>query len=91
LSVHRNADQENLTALRRKGVKVLTYFGWEDQALSAMEAVRYYQGIARAMGGVEKTRDSIGYSWFPRRREGAAPGPQDYDSLIMPSARGTLT
>jgi hypothetical protein len=52
-----NANDPDLRVQKAKGIKVIQYHGWVDQALSARESINYYDRVVAAMGGLDKTKD----------------------------------
>lgn len=52
-----DAVDPDLSAFERRGGKLLMYFGWGDEYLTPMEGIRYYESVAQASGGIERTRD----------------------------------
>jgi feruloyl esterase len=51
-----NAIDPDLSAAQKRGIKIIQYHGWNDQTLQPAYTPQYYESVARAMGGVEKTR-----------------------------------
>jgi feruloyl esterase len=45
-----DANDPDLSAFRRRGGKLLMYFGWADRQLNPMMAVEYYEQVMRNMG-----------------------------------------
>jgi feruloyl esterase len=52
-----NANDADLRVQKAKGIKVIQYHGWVDQALSPGESIRYYDRVMKHMGGVAATHD----------------------------------
>ena len=52
-----DAINPDLSAARRRGVKIIQYHGWNDQTLQPAYSPLYYERVAAAMGGLEQTRD----------------------------------
>jgi feruloyl esterase len=52
-----DAISTDLSAARRRGVKIIQYHGWNDQTLQPAFSPEYYRSVAAAMGGADKTRD----------------------------------
>lgn len=52
-----NANDADLRVQKAKGIKVIQYHGWVDQALSPGESIRYYERVMAQMGGVAETHD----------------------------------
>src|SRR5262249_801509 len=51
-----NAIATDLSQARRRGVKIIQYHGWNDQTLQPAYSPEYYNAVAAAMGGPERTR-----------------------------------
>ena len=51
-----NAIATDLSQARRRGVKIIQYHGWNDQTLQPAYSPEYYNAVAAAMGGLERTR-----------------------------------
>jgi feruloyl esterase len=47
----------DLSAARRRGVKIIQYHGWNDAVLQPAYSPEYYERVAAAMGGLDETRD----------------------------------
>lgn len=45
-----NATDSDLTRFRKRGGKILMYFGWADPALNPLMGVEYYEDVLRRMG-----------------------------------------
>lgn len=52
-----NAINPDLSAAKRRGVKIIQYHGWNDQTLQPGYSPIYYQRVAEAMGGLAQTSD----------------------------------
>jgi feruloyl esterase len=52
-----DAVNPDLSAAKRRGVKIIQYHGWDDATLQPAYSPRYYEQVTAAMGGAEKTRD----------------------------------
>lgn len=50
-----NASNADLSAFEARGGKILMYSGWADPVGPPMDAVDYYQGVQKVVGGREKT------------------------------------
>ena len=48
---------ERVAALKRKGVKIIQYHGWNDQTLQPAYSPAYYDRVTKAMGGAAQTQD----------------------------------
>ena len=52
-----NAVGTDFAAVKRKGVKIIQYHGWNDQTLQPSYSPVYYDRVTKAMGGVAQTQD----------------------------------
>jgi hypothetical protein len=52
-----NANSTDFSAAKGRGVKVIMYHGWNDAVLQPAYTPQYYEQIAAANGGIEKTAD----------------------------------
>jgi hypothetical protein len=52
-----NANSTDFAAARARGVKVIMYHGWNDAVLQPAYTPQYYEEIAAANGGIDKTSD----------------------------------
>jgi hypothetical protein len=52
-----DAVNPDLSAAKRRGVKIIQYHGWNDQTLQPAYSPVYYERVMTAMGGPDKTRD----------------------------------
>ena len=77
-----NALDPNLTAFKRSGGKLLLYQGWADPVVPPEDTLRYYEAVARAMGGA-KAVDSFALLFMvPGMAHcSGGPGPNRFDSL----------
>jgi feruloyl esterase len=51
-----NSIETDMTPAKRRGVKLIQYHGWNDQTLQPPYSPQYYEAVARAMGGIKRTR-----------------------------------
>jgi len=51
-----NSIATDLSAARRRGVKIIQYHGWNDQTLQPAYSPEYYNSVVAAMGGLERTQ-----------------------------------
>lgn len=52
-----NATSTDYAAAIRRGVKIIQYHGWNDQTLQPVYSPQYYEQVAKANGGLEKTQE----------------------------------
>jgi feruloyl esterase len=52
-----DAIEPDLSAAKRRGVKIIQYHGWNDQTLQPGYSPAYYERVTAAMGGPANTRD----------------------------------
>jgi hypothetical protein len=52
-----DAVDPNLSAAKRRGVKIIQYDGWNDQTLQPGHSIEYYKRVTAAMGGPANTQD----------------------------------
>jgi feruloyl esterase len=52
-----NATSTDYSAAIRRGVKIIQYHGWNDQTLQPAYSPQYYEQVAKANGGLERTQD----------------------------------
>ena len=52
-----NSISTDYSAAIKRGVKIIQYHGWNDQTLQPAYSPQYYEQVAKANGGVEKTQD----------------------------------
>jgi hypothetical protein len=57
IGVMANANSTDFAAAKARGVKVIMYHGWNDAVLQPAYTPQYYEQIAAANGGVDKTKD----------------------------------
>ena len=51
-----NAIDPDLSAARKRGIKILQYHGWNDQTLQPEYSPQYYESVVEEMGGLKKTQ-----------------------------------
>ena len=52
-----DSNNPDLSAAKRRGVKLIQYHGWNDATLQPAYSPAYYERVTAAMGGPDKTRD----------------------------------
>jgi pimeloyl-ACP methyl ester carboxylesterase len=76
------AVERDMTPFKKRGGKLLMYTGWADPVVPPQDTVAYYDAVAKAMGGLEKTREFYRFFLAPGMghcRQG--PGPNEFDML----------
>jgi len=74
------AVDKDLTPFKKRGGKLLMYTGWSDPVVPPQDTVAYYEGVAKTMGGLEKTRDFYRFFIAPGMGHCAGgPGPNSFD------------
>ena len=77
-----SAVEKDLTPFRKRGGKLLMYTGWADPVVPPQDTVAYYDGVTKAMGGVEKTREFYRFFIAPGMGHcSGGPGPNQFDML----------
>jgi len=77
-----SAVDRDLTAFKKRGGKLLMYTGWSDPVVPPLDTVAYYDGVVKAMGGLEKTREFYRFFLAPGMGHcGGGPGPNTFDTL----------
>ncbi len=51
-----NAIETDLSAARKRGIKIIHYHGWNDQTLQPAYSPEYYDSVVKEMGGLRKTQ-----------------------------------
>jgi feruloyl esterase len=76
------AVDKDLGPFKKHGGKLLMYTGWSDPVVPPQDTVAYYEGVAKLMGGIEKTRDFYRFFIAPGMGHcGGGPGPNEFDHL----------
>jgi feruloyl esterase len=77
-----SAVDPDLGAFQRRGGKLIMYHGWADPVAPPEDAVGYYERVAGAMGGLEKTAGFFRLFMAPGMAHcGGGPGPNTFDAL----------
>ncbi len=77
-----NATDPNLKDFFAHGGKLLMYHGWNDQLISPLNSVDYYNSVAKKMGGASKINDSFRLFMAPGMNHcGGGDGPSRIDPL----------
>src|SRR3954464_6483094 len=76
------AVDKDLTAFKKHGGKLLMYTGWSDRVVPPQDTLAYYEGVAKTMGGIERTREFYRFFMAPGMGHCAGgPGPNQFDHL----------
>ncbi len=76
-----SAVDQDLSAFRKKGGKLVMYTGWSDPVAAPLDVLKYYEGVMKTMG-VEKTKDFFRFFMAPGMGHcGGGPGPNTLDAL----------
>jgi feruloyl esterase len=76
------AVEKDLTPFKKHGGKLLMYTGWADPVVPPQDTVAYYEGVAKAMGGLPQTRDFYRFFTAPGMGHCAGgPGPNQFDAI----------
>ena len=81
------AVDKDLTPFKKRGGKLLMYTGWSDPVVPPQDTVAYYEGVVKAMGGLEKTREF--YRFFTRARHGPLRRRPRPEPVRSPDARSS--
>ena len=79
---HMHAVDRDLSPFKKSGGKLISYAGWMDPVVPPQDTAAYYEGVAKVMGGYDKTRDF--YRLFTAPGMGhcsGGPGPNTFDAL----------
>ena len=52
-----NSTSTDYAAAKQRGVKIIQYHGWNDQTLQPAYSPQYFEEVAKANGGLEKTQE----------------------------------
>ncbi len=79
---HMHAADHNLAPFKKSGGKLISYAGWMDPVVPPQDTAAYYEGVAKLMGGYDKTRDFFRLFMAPGMGHCAGgPGPNSFDML----------
>jgi feruloyl esterase len=74
--------ERDLSGLKKHGGKLIMYTGWLDPVVPPQDTVSYYEGVVKAMGGGEKTREFFRLFTAPGMGHcSGGPGPNQFDAL----------
>lgn len=77
-----HAASKDLSGFKKAGGKLISYGGWMDPVVPAPDTAAYYEGVARLMGGYDKTRDFYRVFIAPGMGHcSGGPGPNSFDAL----------
>ena len=85
-----NANGTDFSAARARGVKAIMYHGWNDEVLQPEYSPRYFEQIAAANGGMQKTQDFLRLFMVPGMQHcSGGPGPNSFGGVgqQIPPAR----
>ncbi len=73
----------DLSALRKRGGKLILYHGWADPGISAYGTLAYYDAVAKAAGGQNQSDEFVKLFMVPGMHHcpGNGPGPNTFDML----------
>ena len=79
---HMHAIERDLTPFKKAGGKLIMYTGWLDPVVPPQDTAAYYEGVAKVMGGYDKTRDFFRLFTAPGMGHcSGGPGPNSFDML----------
>lgn len=79
---HLAAVNRDLTPFKKSGGKLIMYAGWMDPVVPPQDNAAYYEGVAKAMGGYNRTRDFFRFFTAPGMGHcSGGPGPNQFDAL----------
>ena len=77
-----NAIDPNLKNFFAHGGKLLIYHGWNDQLISPVNSVNYYNSVVKALGGASKDVASVRLFMVPGMGHcGGGEGPNTFDMV----------
>ena len=77
-----DAMETDLRPFAKRGGKLILYGGWADPVVPAAETVRYYDALAKTMGGFESAQSFARLFLAPGMGHcGGGPGPNKFDTL----------
>ena len=76
------AVEKDLTPFKKHSGKLVMYTGWSDPVVPPQDTVAYYEGVVKAMGGLQPTRDFYRFFVAPGMGHcGGGPGPNQFDAI----------
>ncbi len=77
-----DATNPNLTDFKRRGGKLIVYHGWQDESVTPLNTVHYYNDTLEEMGGTDETMNFFRLFMVPGMNHcGGGPAPTDIDWL----------
>lgn len=77
-----DATNPDLRDFKRRGGKLIAYHGWQDESVTPLNTVQYYDAVLEEMGGADKTMDFFRLFMVPGMNHcGGGPAPWDIDWL----------
>jgi len=77
-----NAMATDYSAFQSRGGKLIMYTGLADPVTSPLDTMAYYEGVAKAMGGIDATRSFFRFFPAPGMAHcGGGAGPNTFDAL----------
>jgi feruloyl esterase len=79
---HLHAVDRDLSPFKKSGGKMISYAGWMDPVVPPQDTAAYYDGVVKAMGGLDKTRDFYRLFMAPGMGHcSGGPGPNQFDAI----------
>jgi feruloyl esterase len=77
-----HAVDRDLAPFKKAGGKLISYAGWMDPVVPPQDTAAYYEGVAKVLGGYDKTRDFFRLFMAPGMGHCAGgPGPNTIDAI----------
>ncbi|MEO5739539.1 MAG: tannase/feruloyl esterase family alpha/beta hydrolase, partial [Vicinamibacterales bacterium] len=77
-----HAVDQNLAPFKKSGGKLISYAGWMDPVVPPQDTAAYYEGVAKVMGGYDRTRDFYRLFMAPGMGHcSGGPGPNQFDAV----------